>query len=256
MYCFEWKAVLKRYRVLKMKIIFLFILLLIPLVSSDTTFFDQDDFFIMGESSATGGVIGGTTDGGGCKYEWNCTNWSACISSGKQTRICTNIGTCSNTYKTPEIEQNCIYIIENVNGNKEDSEKEYPNEDEINNFPEKIPTNWNYLWPFTIILLFFLGCIFIFKFRKKINNLINDLGREYDNNSVNGLINKKAYTDEGHHVGNVVEVILYMNKIHSLKVKLDNRHKFVTKGIIVNYRDVKSIGRIVIVDNSILVNLR
>ena len=47
-----------------MKIIFLFILLLIPLVSSDTTFFDQDDFFIMGESSATGGVIGGTTDGG------------------------------------------------------------------------------------------------------------------------------------------------------------------------------------------------
>lgn len=90
-----------------MRVIILIIisLLLVPFVSAETTFFDQDDAFIMG-NSPTGGITRGS---GGCTYKWNCTDWGECLSSGKQTRNCTNIGTCPNTYKTQEIEQNCIY---------------------------------------------------------------------------------------------------------------------------------------------------
>ena len=100
---------------MKYTILFLVIMFLLPSVNAETTFFDQDDTFIMG-NSPTGGVVGGTgttggtTSGGGCSYKWNCTNWSACISSRNQTRICTNIGTCPETYKAPEIEQNCTYF--------------------------------------------------------------------------------------------------------------------------------------------------
>jgi len=97
------------------RLVLIIFLLLISLVQANTTFFDNpDDVFIM-SNPATGGVTGGTTGQitngaagqGGCRYEWNCTNWSECFSSGKQTRNCTNIGTCLDTYKTPEIEQNC-----------------------------------------------------------------------------------------------------------------------------------------------------
>ena len=94
-------------------IIFLLIIFILPSVSAESTFFDQDDAFIMG-NSPTGGVGGGTSGetagAGGCRYEWNCTNWGACISSKNQTRTCTNIGTCPETYKAPEIEQNCTYF--------------------------------------------------------------------------------------------------------------------------------------------------
>jgi hypothetical protein len=95
-------------------------LILIPLVFADTTFFDNiDDFFILSNSTTTGeiiarttGEITGTISGGACKYKWDCTNWSKCLLHGKQIRNCTNIGTCPDTYKTPEMEQNCLYIFE------------------------------------------------------------------------------------------------------------------------------------------------
>lgn len=119
-------------------IIFITISLLsISLVQADTTFFDNpDDAFIMG-GSPTGEVIAGTTGGGGCRYEWNCTNWSECLPSGKQTRNCINIGTCSDTYKTPKIEQNCTYTapkveedkkLEKENITKEEEEKQQETE--------------------------------------------------------------------------------------------------------------------------------
>lgn len=105
-------------------ILFIFLFLLIPLISAETTFFDQDNAFIM-SNSTIGGVTGGTTvvtgetGGGGCIYKWNCTNWSECFVSGKQTRNCINIGTCSNTYKAPEIKQNCTYTVPEIGKEKE-----------------------------------------------------------------------------------------------------------------------------------------
>ncbi|MBI2106581.1 PRC-barrel domain-containing protein [Candidatus Woesearchaeota archaeon] len=228
-------------------------LLSLPLIHAESTFFDNpDDVFIMGDSETTGGAVSG---GGGCSYKWNCTDWSKCLSSGKQTRICTNLGTCSDSYKIPEIEQSCTYAAPEIEGDKE-LEKEYPHEDEINDFPEKTPNNWNYLLPLTIILLSCLGCICIFRYRKEIKNFMNRLNRKYDNDSIRGLINKKVYTDEGNCVGKIEEAILQHDKIHSLKIVLNKIPKFVAKGIIIKYRSVKSIGEIVIIDNEMLDNLR
>ena len=224
-------------------------LLFLTLVQAETTFFDQDDAFIMGDSPATtGGAISG---GGGCSYKWNCTNCSECLPYGNQTRTCINIGTCSNTHKTPEIEQSCTYTAQEI-----EEDKEYPYEGEINDFPEKIPNNGNYLLPLTIILLSCLGCICIFRYRKEIKNFMNRLNRKYDNNSIRGLINKKVYTDEGNCIGKIEEAILQHNKIHSLKIILNKIPKFAAKGVIIRYRSIKSIGEIVIVDNEILGNLR
>ena len=47
--------------------------------------------------------------GGSCSYSWNCTGWGKCSSEGKQTRICRNTGTCSDTYINPKTDQNCTY---------------------------------------------------------------------------------------------------------------------------------------------------
>ncbi len=42
-----------------------------------------------------------------CNYKWDCTEWSGCVNR-KQTRICTNIGTCPGTYRKPAEEQRCM----------------------------------------------------------------------------------------------------------------------------------------------------
>ncbi|MBN1644924.1 hypothetical protein JW851_02710 [Candidatus Woesearchaeota archaeon] len=93
------------------KILFLLAILLIPVVYAETTFFDNpDDMFIYSNpASQVSGRGGGGGGGRGCLYKWNCTNWSECLPSGKQIRNCINVGTCSNTYNAPEIEQNCTY---------------------------------------------------------------------------------------------------------------------------------------------------
>ena len=104
-------------------------LLFLSLIQADKTFFDNpDDAFIMGDSPSTTGEVIITEEqqasgGGGCLYKWNCTNWGECLTSGKQTRNCTNIGTCSDIYKTPEIEQNCSYNASEIEDDKEIKDK-------------------------------------------------------------------------------------------------------------------------------------
>jgi len=153
-------------------IIFIIIsLLFLPLVQADSTFFDQDDAFIMGDStttSPTGGVIegttGGTTGSGGCSYKWNCTDWSECLPSGKQTRICTNIGTCSDTYKSPEIKQNCTYNASEI-GEEDEKSPLSPPEEKI--------VDKNKTFIYFIIVLIILSIILYLKkdyFKKLIKN--------------------------------------------------------------------------------------
>lgn len=48
-----------------------------------------------------------TSSGGSCYYKWNCSEWSSCIEN-KQTRVCKNIGTCSDSYRKPEEVRDCI----------------------------------------------------------------------------------------------------------------------------------------------------
>ena len=73
-------------------------------------------------------------------------------------------------------------------------------------------------------------------------------------NNLNELINKKVFTDSGDYVGKIKDIILEENKIDSLKIKLDKK-KFKINGIIINYKYVKSVGHVVIVDERILKQL-
>jgi len=52
-----------------------------------------------------------TSGGGGCSYNWDCTNWfpSECPVSGIQERICANRGTCTGTTGMPNQTQFCVY---------------------------------------------------------------------------------------------------------------------------------------------------
>ncbi len=78
--------------------------------------------------------------------------------------------------------------------------------------------------------------------------IINKKG--YITRGVNWLYDKKVYTDSGHYIGEVKGVILLHDKIHSLKIKLGKKYRI--KGIIINYSNVKDIGKIVIIDSIIL----
>lgn len=145
--------------------------LIIPLVYAETTFFDQDDAFIMGEST-TGGAIGGTTGGGGCRYEWVCTNWSICFPSGKQTRDCTNIGACSDTYKSPETEQNCTYPAPELKKENKELKKENETEKSI---VEKEIMDRNKIIVYSIIILIIISVILCLKKNIIGINLIKNL---------------------------------------------------------------------------------
>ncbi|MBW2993299.1 hypothetical protein KY317_01865 [Candidatus Woesearchaeota archaeon] len=94
-------------------------LLLIPIICADTTFFDNpDNMFIYSNPALSAPQP--PSGGSGCSYKWNCTDWSECLSSGKQTRTCINIGTCSDRYKILEM-NNCTYAALE---NEEDRELE------------------------------------------------------------------------------------------------------------------------------------
>jgi len=55
------------------------------------------------------GGVSGTGGGGGCIYNWQCTEWSLCSIAVEQTRTCTNIGTCAGDYGKPVEVSNCVY---------------------------------------------------------------------------------------------------------------------------------------------------
>jgi len=80
---------------------------------------------------------------------------------------------------------------------------------------------------------------------KQTNKIINT---KSSTNSLNGLINKKVFTDSGNYIGEVKEALLGENKIDSLKIMLDKHQGFNVKGIIIKYNNVKSIGHVVVVE--------
>ena len=100
------------------------------------------------------------------------------------------------------------------------------------------------------------GCILIigilgllgFVFRKKIVWIVESKRRDsHSNNSLKVLIKKKVYAKGGDFIGKVEDVFLEGNRIESLKIKLDKKHKF--RGVIVRYKDIIGVGRIIIVED-------
>jgi len=117
-----------------------------------------------------------------------------------------------------------------------------------------INNNWT-LFGFALIMGL-LGLL-VFTYRKKIIEKIEirKVGK-HPKNSIKGLIKKKVYNEEGIFIGKIDEVILGENKIDSLRIRLDKKQKFKIKGIIVKYKNVKSVGHIIIIDENILEKLK
>jgi len=76
--------------------------------------------------------------------------------------------------------------------------------------------------------------------------------KKHSKNSILGLINKKVYSESGHYIGKVKDIILGENKIENLKIKVDRKHNFKTKGMIINYKQVKSAGEVIIISEKVL----
>ena len=104
----------------------------------------------------------GGSPGGGCRYSWDCTNWDACLPSGKQIRNCFNTGSCSYEYKKPTIEQNCTYIAPTYTTPKVKENKTEINEKEPD---EKETKEENKIFIYFIIFLIII--LFIIFYLKK-----------------------------------------------------------------------------------------
>jgi len=123
-----------------------------------------------------------------------------------------------------------------------------------------IVSNLNKMYKSRFLLILILLMIIIFilllfgKFIKKIRTKKGLKGLK----SIRGL---KVYTAGGIEIGKVKEVMLGKNKIESLKVRLNKKIKSPkfkeakTRGVYINYRDVKGISNIVIVDDKLLKHL-
>ena len=104
-----------------------------------------------------------------------------------------------------------------------------------------------------LIILFVLALLIIFG--KKIIKFLSEKmenSHKHPKNSVKGLINKKVYSESGHYIGKVKDIILGENKIENLKIKVDRKHNFKTKGMIINYKQVKSAGEVIIISEKVL----
>ena len=113
----------------------------------------------------------------------------------------------------------------------------------------------NLVISFVLILVTIL-ILLILKYREKIKEsagIIEErLRKKYPENSLKRLINKKVYSSEGMFIGKVKNIVLGENKIDSLKVDIDKKYKLKTKGIVMKYKHVRSIGHVVIIDEKIL----
>ena len=76
--------------------------------------------------------------------------------------------------------------------------------------------------------------------------------KKHSKNSILGLINKKVYSESGLYIGKIKDIILGENKIESLKIKIDKKHNFKAKGIVIGYKQVKSVGEVIIISEKVL----
>lgn len=82
------------------------------------------------------GVATAAGGGGECTYDWQCTAWSECSPNGKQTRTCTNRGTCTDNLGKPSETQDCVYTAPKV---EEEIAPIAPPPEEVPEVPEEEP---------------------------------------------------------------------------------------------------------------------
>ena len=94
------------------------------------------------------------------------------------------------------------------------------------------------------------------KIKISIEQTKEKIKNKYPKDSIRGLIKKKVYTEEAEYLGIVKEINLNKYKISDLKIKLNKKQKYGIKGIIIEYKEVKGVGDIVIVNQKILEDLK
>lgn len=126
----------------------------------------------------------------------------------------------------------------------------------VNNLINK-ENNWNAI---SLILIMGILGLLTFLSRNKIKISIEQtkekIKNKYPKDSIRGLIKKKVYTEEAEYLGIVKEINLNKYKISDLKIKLNKKQKYGIKGIIIEYKEVKGVGDIVIVNQKILEDLK
>lgn len=91
--------------------------------------------------------------------------------------------------------------------------------------------------------------------KKCFENLWNK-HKKYPQNSILGLINKRVYSESGYYLGKVNDIILGKNNISNLKIELDKRYNFKARGIVIDYKQVKNAGEVIIVDELVSEHLK
>jgi len=114
---------------------------------------------------------------------------------------------------------------------------------------------WRSGWlVFIVAIIVIVLSAFLFRNRIKVF-IVSFIGRikpKYSKGSISGLIRKKVYTAEGDYVGRVIGVVLGDGVIDSLEIRLKKRKEISVKGIVVKYKEVKGVGRVVIIDGRVL----
>ena len=103
---------------------------------------------------------------------------------------------------------------------------------------------------FILVLSFFILFLLVFS----IGQLTRLVGKKIYENSISSLISKQVYSSNGYLIGKVKEVILKDNKIHSLVLDLDKKYNS-SKGIVIEYKAVKNIKSVVIIDEKVIPHL-
>ncbi len=246
---------MQKFKINSFLIVSLLLLALIINISAESTFFDDsDDIFIMyditatstADSLVTGSAVSEIAEGG-CLTNWSCSSWSSCA-DGMQIRNCAK----EKAY--------CYADLKEKPAESQSCSNEDGKSDETQNYPSKEKLfNWSYVLFFVMIALFCVSCIWILRRRKKIKHLIKRLfekNGQQNNNNIKRLINKKVYTDNGDYIGKIKEVILEKNRVHSIKIELDNLHELKIKGIILGYRHIIGLGDIILIDNRSIETIR
>jgi sporulation protein YlmC with PRC-barrel domain len=101
-----------------------------------------------------------------------------------------------------------------------------------------------------VLMIVIIGLLAYYN-KEKIKILIR---KKYPKNSISGFIGKKVYVANGNYLGKVDGAVLKDYKIEDLRIKLSRelKKKFNVQGIVLKFKEVRSVGHIVIVEEKII----
>ena len=107
----------------------------------------------------------------------------------------------------------------------------------------------NFIWGTVALVLL----IFVFAWKDNLKSFF-----EFENRGcegLNDLIGGKVYTNHGHYIGRVKDIVLEDSKIDSLKIKLSKKLVQKNKRISLKYSAVVNVFHVVIIKEGVLDNL-